>query len=50
MKSLLPDVLILLGALLVPFGVALVHRPAAIAVLGLEFLILGALAARLGRR
>lgn len=51
MKAILPDVLILLGVLLVPLGVALVHRPTAIAVLGMECLLLGVLAsASAGRR
>ena len=48
MKTLLPDALILLGAVLLPAAVWLVHVPAAIAVLGLECLFLGRLLAGAG--
>ena len=41
--SLLPDVLIVLGAVLVPAGVAMVHGPAAVALVGLECVGLGVL-------
>ena len=52
MKALLPDALILSGALLVPYSVSLVHVPAAVAVLGLECILLGLLTSRVsgGRR
>ena len=51
MKALLPDALIVSGAVLVPLGIALADmRPMAVAVLGLECLVIGVLAARTGRR
>jgi hypothetical protein len=51
MKALLPDALIVSGALLVPASVAMVHVPAAVAVLGLECIVLGWLTSRVsGRR
>lgn len=46
MKALVPDLLLVLGAVLVPLGVAAVYWPAAVAVLGLECLGFGYLAAR----
>jgi hypothetical protein len=39
----LADVLLVLGAFLVPAGIALVHPPAALAALGVEFLLFGLL-------
>jgi hypothetical protein len=41
--SYLPDVLLVLGAILVPVGIGLVHRPSALAILGVEFLLFGLL-------
>jgi hypothetical protein len=47
--SNLADILLVSGALLIPAGVALVHPPTAIAVLGVEFLLF-ALLITMGRR
>jgi hypothetical protein len=40
-RALVPDVLILLGAALVPAGIAMIFPPAAYVVVGLEMIWLG---------
>lgn len=46
-----PDALMILGGLAVPAAIALVHWPIAVAVFGLECVLLGVVLARtMGRR
>jgi hypothetical protein len=42
MRTLLPDLLIILGAILVPVGIGMFFLPAAYVVAGLELIWLGA--------